>query len=77
MAADGKRPRAYQLMVVSDLTRAEWWDAVRGSAVAAVLLIVLISTGRTDLALPLTTWVSAPCARIRRPSCGTGCAWPC
>lgn len=42
------------MMVDFDFSRAEWWDALRGTTVATVLLVSLVATGRTDMALPMS-----------------------
>lgn len=54
MPSQAPRPRFVGMMVDSDFSRADWWDALRGTLVATVILLVLVPTGRIDLALPLS-----------------------
>lgn len=54
MSTDAQRPGFVRLMVDFDFSRAEWWDAIRGTAVATAILLVLVPSGRMDLALPLS-----------------------
>lgn len=54
MSTDAQRPGLVRLMVDFDFSRAEWWDALRGTTVATVILVTLVATGRVDMALPMS-----------------------
>jgi uncharacterized membrane protein YccC len=54
MTAEGRRSSMARALVQFDFSRAEWADAIRGAAVASVLLVLLVNTGRTDLVLPIS-----------------------
>lgn len=54
MATDRQRSGFVRLLLDFDLSHAEWWDAFRGTAVAAGILLVLVSTGNTELVLPMS-----------------------
>ncbi|MFM8514876.1 MAG: FUSC family protein [Actinomycetota bacterium] len=49
-----ERPTIRRSLVQFDFSRAEWADAIRGTAVASVILVVLVAIGRMDLVLPVS-----------------------
>jgi len=50
----GKRTGFIDLLVESDFSRADWFDAIRGSLVVAILFIGLATTGNVGIILPMS-----------------------
>lgn len=54
MSTASPRPSVGRMMLEFDSSRADWWDALRGTAVATAILLVLAPAGRMDLVLPMS-----------------------